>query len=109
MWSASQGIVFCLLFSLSNQLFFTHSVPFNARLRAGSAGGGVPKSVTHKEAPCISSPRCFLLSEIEKEEKEKLWYYSQLQGLSKRLDELPHVDTVSSRDAAKEGAGVWRR
>ena len=28
---------------------------------------------------------------MEKEEKEKLWYYSQLQGLSKRLDELPLV------------------
>lgn len=54
------------------------------------------------------SPRCFLLSEIEKEEKEKLWYYSQLQGLSKRLDELPHVDTVSSQGAPKEGAGMWR-
>lgn len=36
------------------------------------------------------------MNEIEKEEKEKLWYYSQLQGLSKRLDELPHVETVSS-------------
>lgn len=57
----------------------------------------VPENPTHKEVPCIPSPRCFLLSEIEKEEKEKLWYYSQLQGLSKRLDELPHVDTVSSR------------
>lgn len=57
---------------------------------------------------CTLSSRCFLLSEIEKEEKEKLWYYSQLQGLSKRLDELPHVDTVSSRGAPKESAGVWR-
>ncbi|KAG8126959.1 hypothetical protein E2320_022255, partial [Naja naja] len=38
---------------------------------------------------------CFLLSEIEKEEKEKLWYYTQLQSLSKRLDELPHVETFS--------------
>lgn len=37
------------------------------------------------------------MNEIEKEEKEKLWYYSQLQGLSKRLDELPHVETVSAR------------
>lgn len=45
--------------------------------------------------PLTCSPRCFLLNEIEKEEKEKLWYYSQLQGLSKRLDELPHVETVS--------------
>uniref|UniRef100_A0A8C8SL93 APC regulator of WNT signaling pathway 2 n=1 Tax=Pelusios castaneus TaxID=367368 RepID=A0A8C8SL93_9SAUR len=39
--------------------------------------------------------RCFLLSEIDKEEKEKLWYYTQLQSLSKRLDELPHVETFS--------------
>ncbi|KAM5238371.1 adenomatous polyposis coli protein 2 isoform 2-T2 [Ctenodactylus gundi] len=43
----------------------------------------------------LDRERCYLLSEIEKEEKEKLWYYSQLQGLSKRLDELPHVETFS--------------
>ncbi|CAD7685881.1 unnamed protein product [Nyctereutes procyonoides] len=43
----------------------------------------------------LDRERCFLLNEIEKEEKEKLWYYSQLQGLSKRLDELPHVETFS--------------
>uniref|UniRef100_A0A8C0WG11 Adenomatous polyposis coli protein 2 n=1 Tax=Castor canadensis TaxID=51338 RepID=A0A8C0WG11_CASCN len=39
-----------------------------------------------------------LLEELDRErrkEKEKLWYYSQLQGLSKRLDELPHVETFS--------------
>nr|XP_023963882.1 adenomatous polyposis coli protein 2 isoform X2 [Chrysemys picta bellii] len=40
----------------------------------------------------LDRERCFLLSEIEKEEKEKLWYYTQLQSLSTRLDELPHVD-----------------
>ncbi|XP_030616532.1 adenomatous polyposis coli protein 2 [Delphinapterus leucas] len=44
----------------------------------------------------LDRERCFLLNEIEKEEKEKLWYYSQLQGLSKRLDELPHVETQFS-------------
>uniref|UniRef100_A0A8C6QJD8 Adenomatous polyposis coli protein 2 n=1 Tax=Nannospalax galili TaxID=1026970 RepID=A0A8C6QJD8_NANGA len=43
----------------------------------------------------LDQERCFLLSEIEKEEKEKLWYYTQLQGLAKRLDELPHVETFS--------------
>lgn len=42
-----------------------------------------------------SLPRCFLLGEIEKEEKEKVWYYAQLQSLATRLDELPHVETVS--------------
>ncbi|EHH59028.1 Adenomatous polyposis protein-like protein, partial [Macaca fascicularis] len=44
----------------------------------------------------LDRERCLLLNEIEKEEKEKLWYYSQLQGLSKRLDELPHVETQFS-------------
>uniref|UniRef100_A0A2K5RNQ9 APC regulator of WNT signaling pathway 2 n=1 Tax=Cebus imitator TaxID=2715852 RepID=A0A2K5RNQ9_CEBIM len=44
----------------------------------------------------LDRERCFLLNEIEKEEKEKLWYYCQLQGLSKRLDELPHVETQFS-------------
>ncbi|XP_053153428.1 adenomatous polyposis coli protein 2 isoform X2 [Hemicordylus capensis] len=43
----------------------------------------------------LDRERCFLLSEIEKEEKEKFWYYTQLQSLSKRLDELPHVETFS--------------
>uniref|UniRef100_A0A8D2L8Z3 Adenomatous polyposis coli protein 2 n=1 Tax=Varanus komodoensis TaxID=61221 RepID=A0A8D2L8Z3_VARKO len=43
----------------------------------------------------LGRERCFLLTEIEKEEKEKLWYYTQLQNLSKRLDELPHVETFS--------------
>ncbi|XP_034976945.2 adenomatous polyposis coli protein 2 [Zootoca vivipara] len=43
----------------------------------------------------LDGERCFLLNEIEKEEKEKLWYYTQLQSLSKRLDELPHVETFS--------------
>lgn len=42
------------------------------------------------------------MNEIEKEEKEKLWYYSQLQGLSKRLEELPHVETVSKRGGEGE-------
>lgn len=53
--------------------------------------------------PTCPPPRCFLLNEIEKEEKEKLWYYSQLQGLSKRLDELPHVETVSRRGGGAVG------
>ncbi|XP_060037879.1 adenomatous polyposis coli protein 2 isoform X2 [Erinaceus europaeus] len=42
----------------------------------------------------LDQERCFLLSEMEKEEQEKLWYYAQLQGLAKRLDELPHVETM---------------
>ncbi|NXG59213.1 APCL protein, partial [Hemiprocne comata] len=43
----------------------------------------------------LDRERCFLLGEIEKEEKEKVWYYAQLQSLATRLDELPHVETVN--------------
>ncbi|XP_055660729.1 adenomatous polyposis coli protein 2 isoform X3 [Falco peregrinus] len=42
----------------------------------------------------LDRERCFLLGEIEKEEKEKVWYYAQLQSLATRLDELPHVETI---------------
>ncbi|NWR58971.1 APCL protein, partial [Bucorvus abyssinicus] len=45
----------------------------------------------------LDRERCFLLGEIEKEEKEKVWYYAQLQSLATRLDELPHVETTRSR------------
>ncbi|NXL84468.1 APCL protein, partial [Alectura lathami] len=50
-------------------------------------------------------PRCFLLGEIEKEEKEKGWYYAQLQSLSKRLDELPHVEAMETRSRPWRAAG----
>uniref|UniRef100_A0A8B9F6L3 Adenomatous polyposis coli protein 2 n=1 Tax=Amazona collaria TaxID=241587 RepID=A0A8B9F6L3_9PSIT len=43
----------------------------------------------------LDRERCFLLGEIEKEEKEKVWYYTQLQSLATRLEELPHVETFS--------------
>ncbi|KAL2090167.1 hypothetical protein ACEWY4_014855 [Coilia grayii] len=36
-----------------------------------------------------------LLSEIEKEERERRWYYSQLQALSQKLAELPRIETFS--------------
>lgn len=71
--------------------------------RARAAASAAPRP---QPAPTDCPLRCFLLNEIEKEEKEKLWYYSQLQGLSKRLDELPHVETVSGRGAGRAGAGA---
>ncbi|XP_012810058.1 adenomatous polyposis coli protein 2 isoform X2 [Xenopus tropicalis] len=43
----------------------------------------------------LEKERSLLLGEIDKEEKEKLWYYSQIQSLSKRLEELPHAETFS--------------
>ncbi|NXG23415.1 APCL protein, partial [Grallaria varia] len=76
-----------------------------------SAGRGTeespPAPAAHRDGPGdlgratlrmleeLDRERCFLLGEIEKEEKEKVWYYAQLQSLATRLDELPHVETVS--------------
>ncbi|KAG9486287.1 hypothetical protein GDO78_006604 [Eleutherodactylus coqui] len=56
--------------------------------RAENRSSGILKAELDKE-------RVLLLAEIDKEEKEKLWYYSQLQSLSKRLEELPQVETFS--------------
>ncbi|XP_048144016.1 LOW QUALITY PROTEIN: adenomatous polyposis coli protein 2 [Corvus hawaiiensis] len=76
-----------------------------------SAGRGAeespPAPASHRDGPGelgratfrmleeLDRERCFLLGEIEKEEKEKVWYYAQLQSLATRLDELPHVETFS--------------
>ncbi|NXR23230.1 APCL protein, partial [Cinclus mexicanus] len=53
----------------------------------------------------LDRERCFLLGEIEKEEKEKVWYYAQLQSLATRLDELPHVETVIAMETRSR---PWR-
>lgn len=39
--------------------------------------------------------RSLLLGELEKEEKEKDWYYAQLQNLTKRIDSLPLTENVT--------------
>ncbi|XP_016414693.1 adenomatous polyposis coli protein 2-like [Sinocyclocheilus rhinocerous] len=51
--------------------------------------------VTAQHLEDLCKERSMLLSEIEKEERERRWYYSQLQGLSQRLSELPRLDTFS--------------
>ncbi|XP_075467540.1 adenomatous polyposis coli protein 2 isoform X2 [Ascaphus truei] len=65
-----------------------HSVTSQKRRREETRASGLLREELDKE-------RCLLLGDIDKEEKEKLWYYSQLQSLSKRLEELPHVETFS--------------
>lgn len=35
------------------------------------------------------------MAELEKEEKEKDWYYTQLQNLTKRIDSLPLTENVN--------------
>ncbi|KAM3852362.1 LOW QUALITY PROTEIN: adenomatous polyposis coli protein 2 [Vipera latastei] len=70
------------------------SMSHSARLQRKDSMGDVGRA-TIRLLEELDRERCFLLSEIEKEEKEKLWYYTQLQSLSKRLDDLPHVETFS--------------
>lgn len=48
--------------------------------------------------PCdwlLLPDRSLLLAELEKEEKEKDWYYAQLQNLTKRIDSLPLTENVT--------------
>ncbi|XP_068563940.1 adenomatous polyposis coli protein 2 isoform X1 [Cebidichthys violaceus] len=39
--------------------------------------------------------RNLLLGEIDREERERCWYFSQLEELSQRLAQLPRIDTFS--------------
>ncbi|XP_074021620.1 adenomatous polyposis coli protein-like [Numenius arquata] len=43
----------------------------------------------------LERQRSLLLAEIEKEEKEKDWYYAQLQDLTKRIDSIPLTENFS--------------
>ncbi|TRY57417.1 hypothetical protein DNTS_031414, partial [Danionella cerebrum] len=57
--------------------------------------GNAEAKVIAQHLEDLCKERSLLLSEIEKEESERRWYYSQLQGLSQRLAELPRLDTFS--------------
>ncbi|XP_031177429.1 adenomatous polyposis coli protein isoform X3 [Sander lucioperca] len=43
----------------------------------------------------LEKERALLLAELEKEEKEKDWYYTQLQNLTKRIDSLPLTENFT--------------
>ncbi|KAJ8374794.1 hypothetical protein SKAU_G00053740 [Synaphobranchus kaupii] len=60
--------------------------------KAGISG---QRRVTDQHLDDLCKERTMLLKETEKEERERCWYYSQLQGLSQRLAELPRIDTFS--------------
>ncbi|KAJ8408425.1 hypothetical protein AAFF_G00258390 [Aldrovandia affinis] len=51
--------------------------------------------VTAQHLDDLCKERTMLLRETEKEERERRWYYTQLQGLSQRLAELPRIDNFS--------------
>ncbi|XP_040915460.1 adenomatous polyposis coli protein isoform X2 [Toxotes jaculatrix] len=79
----------------------------------GAAGGsGAPGPTTTTSFPRRAQPsagrdshdrcleelekeRSLLLAELEKEEKEKDWYYAQLQNLTKRIDSLPLTENFT--------------
>ncbi|XP_069932079.1 adenomatous polyposis coli protein isoform X7 [Oryctolagus cuniculus] len=43
----------------------------------------------------LEKERSLLLADLDKEEKEKDWYYAQLQNLTKRIDSLPLTENFS--------------
>lgn len=43
----------------------------------------------------LEKERSLLLAELDKEEKEKDWYYAQLQNLTKRIDSLPLTENFT--------------
>ncbi|XP_061873241.1 adenomatous polyposis coli protein isoform X7 [Colius striatus] len=51
----------------------------------------------------LEKERSLLLAELEKEEKEKDWYYAQLQNLTKRIDSLPLTENRAPQ--SKHDAG----
>lgn len=56
----------------------------------------VMRSLSSETFPASVFNRSLLLAELEKEEKEKDWYYAQLQNLTKRIDSLPLTENVST-------------
>ncbi|XP_068430841.1 adenomatous polyposis coli protein [Clinocottus analis] len=68
----------------------------------GSSSAGIPRrglaSAGREHDRCLDElekERALLLAELEKEEKEKDWYYAQLQNLTKRIDSLPLTENFT--------------
>nr|XP_023651855.1 adenomatous polyposis coli protein isoform X2 [Paramormyrops kingsleyae] len=60
--------------------------------RRGVLNGGLEGAGYLEE---LEKERSLLMSELEKEEAEKDWYYTQLQNLTKRIDSLPLMENFS--------------
>ncbi|KAK2818474.1 hypothetical protein Q5P01_024035 [Channa striata] len=59
---------------------------------------GLPSAGRDSHDRCLEElekERSLLLAELEKEEKEKDWYYTQLQNLTKRIDSLPLTENFT--------------
>ncbi|KAF7217598.1 adenomatous polyposis coli protein isoform X1 [Nothobranchius furzeri] len=78
-----------------------------AAVGAGALGSSVASAFSRRGPPSVGrdghdrcleeleNERSLLLSELEKEEKEKDWYYAQLQNLTKRIDNLPLTENFT--------------
>uniref|UniRef100_A0AAY4B6D4 APC regulator of WNT signaling pathway n=1 Tax=Denticeps clupeoides TaxID=299321 RepID=A0AAY4B6D4_9TELE len=67
--------------------------PMGSFSRRGTAAGPRDSAGYLEE---LEKERSLLMAELEKEEKEKDWYYAQLQNLTKRIDNLPLTENQFS-------------
>ncbi|XP_029356085.1 adenomatous polyposis coli protein 2 [Echeneis naucrates] len=65
--------------------------PLRSSSRQSTASGGEAAGVLEK----LYKERNLLLGEMDQEERERCWYFSQLDDLSQRLAHLPRIETFS--------------
>ncbi|KAM9329021.1 adenomatous polyposis coli protein [Gastrophryne carolinensis] len=78
--------------SLSGHSGECSPVPMGSFPRRGLVNGSRENAGYMEE---LEKERSLLFAELEKEEKEKDWYYAQLQNLTKRIDGLPLTENFS--------------
>ncbi|XP_040277559.1 adenomatous polyposis coli protein isoform X2 [Bufo bufo] len=77
--------------SLSGHSGECSPVPMGSFPRRGLVNGSRESAGYMEE---LEKERSLLIAELEKEEKEKDWYYAQLQNLTKRIDGLPLTENL---------------
>ncbi|XP_039615363.1 adenomatous polyposis coli protein isoform X2 [Polypterus senegalus] len=78
--------------SISGKSGESSPVPMGSFPRRGLLNGSRESTGYLEE---LEKERSLLIAELEKEEKEKDWYYAQLQNLTKRIDSLPLTESFS--------------
>ncbi|XP_036384186.1 adenomatous polyposis coli protein isoform X2 [Megalops cyprinoides] len=78
--------------SVSGRSGDSSPVPTGSFTRRGVVNGSRESAGYLEE---LEKERSLLMAELEKEEKEKDWYYAQLQNLTKRIDSLPLTENFS--------------
>uniref|UniRef100_H2MDC1 APC regulator of WNT signaling pathway 2 n=1 Tax=Oryzias latipes TaxID=8090 RepID=H2MDC1_ORYLA len=88
---------------LTNYYELKHQ-PHNLRLLTAGLGRGFEVllivmwfsgSSEEVKQRALNINRNLLLGEIDREERERCWYFSQLEALSQKLSQLPRIDTFS--------------